>query len=468
LILSGRSNPQPIITSDLTVASITLSDNANLQISSGVTVTINNYISSNVASINNTISGLGTVLFTTSSSGISGASPITISNLKINSSTDVPLNADVTVSSSLTFISGKFVLSNNNLTIANSASITGAGTNSFIKTSTNPSEVGSLIRNVSSSTVIFPVGNINYTPVSLSNNGTATNFNIRCIENVLQDGNTGSPLSITGKLNKSWIITPASNSGLNVNATFNWYASNECSSFNRNQSTVVKNENNGSLTWYKTSITGAASGSDPYSYSANNITSFSTFSIFSDLSIVPVEFLSFTGELIGKNALLKWTTGTELNNKGFYVEKSENGIDFVRIAFVNALNNNSSYHQYQFTDILKTSKIYYRLQQIDKDGKTSFSNIVIINNNRSIQIVQITPNPFKNNIELIAGSDLNTNQDISIKVFNSMGLVIKTFKGNFENVKREIRTILANKTSGMYFFNIETSDLKQHIKLVKE
>src|SRR6478736_1419263 len=50
--------------------------------------------------------------------------------------------------------------------------------------------------------------------------------------------------------------------------------------------------------------------------------------------ILPVNFLSFNVTKQGNAALLNWSVANEINNKGYYLEKSTNGVNFNSIAFV--------------------------------------------------------------------------------------------------------------------------------------
>lgn len=116
-------------------------------------------------------------------------------------------------------------------------------------------------------------------------------------------------------------------------------------------------------------------------------------------STLPIEFGNFSGEKAEEFNILKWTTISEQNNKGFEIQQSFNGQDFATIDFVNskASNGNSSSitsysysHKYQQNDLA-----YYRLKQLDKDGKTSFSKIISIKARKltKAEVTSIYPNP---------------------------------------------------------------------------
>ncbi|TPG72469.1 hypothetical protein EAH73_04390, partial [Hymenobacter nivis] len=90
---------------------------------------------------------------------------------------------------------------------------------------------------------------------------------------------------------------------------------------------------------------------------------------------LPVTLTSFAAVAQGPDALLSWTTAQELNNAGFEVQVSTDGTAFAKLGFVAAASPNSSEARaYQFRDATagKQGTRFYRLRQLDTDGKESF------------------------------------------------------------------------------------------------
>jgi alpha-amylase len=463
LIIPAYSTPSPQFTSSLTVKNLTVMPGATLNMSLSEELNITGNINS-VGFINARAVCNGTSL----QSIIGGG---TFTGLKIANSNHVQLvNGSILIGNLLDLSSvGNLILQDNNVTInSGSGSIGGASSASYIQTANTTSTGGSLIRNVSSTAVSFPVGNTNFTPVTLTNTGTATNFSVRAFESVLQNGTSGTAMSTTGLLNKTWLITPTTTTGLNVTASFSWNAIDEGNTFNRNSAAVGRNPIDASNTWFRVSANAAATGTNPYSLTATGITLFSAFSLFSANNVLPVTFLDFSGELKGKQVQLKWTTGAEINNKGFNVERSLNGTDFTAIAFVSAANTSSAVHNYQFVDEVKGKRIYYRLQQVDNDGKATYSNVVVINNNSSIQLVQVVPNPVKNTFDLIAGASVTAATKVQIDIHTTTGVLVKSINGSFDVVRNAVKNSLSNQPAGMYFFTIQSDGDIQRIKVLKQ
>lgn len=110
---------------------------------------------------------------------------------------------------------------------------------------------------------------------------------------------------------------------------------------------------------------------------------------------LPVKLVNFSASLNNNQTELNWSTASETNNKGFEVERSIDGENFETIGFVKGNGNSNNVHKYSFIDANQSSA-FYRLKQIDFDGKFEYSNIVKVSNDEIL--VDLTPNPFNDNL----------------------------------------------------------------------
>ena len=144
------------------------------------------------------------------------------------------------------------------------------------------------------------------------------------------------------------------------------------------------------------------------------------FTVQTSGSTLPVSLMNFTGKHVGNNNVLNWSTATENNNKGFQVQYSFNGNDFRDIAFVNskaANGNSSSLLNYQYTDSRSLAEnVYYRLVQVDKDGHTAYSKIILLKGEKANSLVlnSVYPNPAKNYLNFVVSSPANNHIKIII------------------------------------------------------
>lgn len=94
---------------------------------------------------------------------------------------------------------------------------------------------------------------------------------------------------------------------------------------------------------------------------------------------MPVEFLDFQAEYLGSEIQLDWSTATEVNNKGFFVERALDGRSFEEIGFVEGRGSSSQVEFYDFLDKslpLRNQTYTYRLRQVDIDGAQDYSNTI--------------------------------------------------------------------------------------------
>jgi hypothetical protein len=151
------------------------------------------------------------------------------------------------------------------------------------------------------------------------------------------------------------------------------------------------------------------------------------------LILLPVEFAKFdvtkeqlAGEAGSNSAKIDWSTATEINNNYFSIEKSTDSKNWGAIGKQNskAQNGNSTTElNYVFYDSnLESGTNYYRIKQIDKNGKYAYSTIKSINNTAVVTMPVVFPNPFENNFNLTVLSQPGS--AINCRVYNNLGQMI--------------------------------------------
>ena len=188
-----------------------------------------------------------------------------------------------------------------------------------------------------------------------------------------------------------------------------------------------------------------------------------------DLSPLPVELSSFSANVNNNDVELKWTTATELNNKGFEIQRinpplnprqgGEN-FEWEVLEFVNGYGTSTEPKSYSYTDSkISAGKYIYRLKQIDFDGSYSYSKEIEIDVTSAFQfnLEQNYPNPF-NPVTTIKYS-IADELSVTLKVYNSIGeevavLVNETKPaGNYE-----VELNGAEISSGAYFYMLRAGD----------
>jgi hypothetical protein len=194
---------------------------------------------------------------------------------------------------------------------------------------------------------------------------------------------------------------------------------------------------------------------------------------YSQSSPTPVELSSFIGTVNNSTVELSWTTASEVNNRGFEVEKknakwkSEEG-KWEKIGFVNGNGTTTETQLYSFVDeILASGKYLYRLKQIDFDGTFEYSNEVevIVSVPEKFDLSQNYPNPF--NPATTISFTIQADQLVSLKVFNSLGQEVRTLINN--NLAKGTHNINFNAdglSSGLYLYKLESGNQVQVRKMM--
>lgn len=174
----------------------------------------------------------------------------------------------------------------------------------------------------------------------------------------------------------------------------------------------------------------------------------------STLNITPLntEFISFSGENKGATNQLNWITASEQNNKGFSIERSENLNAWTTIGFEasKAIEGRSSQKlSYIFTDKAPASgTAYYRLKQIDLDGKATYSTVIAIASENTTA-VNIYPNPTGENVRI---DGLTTGNVIRLYDMTGRTLKVQKAEGNTATIS------LAGLTPNIYIIQVSDNN----------
>lgn len=145
--------------------------------------------------------------------------------------------------------------------------------------------------------------------------------------------------------------------------------------------------------------------------------------------ILPVSFKAFTATKGNASTSLKWTTASESNSKGFYVQRFYNG-QWTTLGFVatKAENGNSgSELNYTYTDVFNAKGVtQYRIMQIDIDGKAKYSEIRSISNGSQAGNVLVYPNPatVNRNLSIVLA---NAGSLYDIQIVDAAGRIVKEY-----------------------------------------
>ncbi len=186
---------------------------------------------------------------------------------------------------------------------------------------------------------------------------------------------------------------------------------------------------------------------------------------------LPVEIIYFNAAKQGNNVLLEWATASEESNTGFEVQVSQDGFNFRKLDFVPSKNGNTAIKQvytYKDTENGKYGTRYYRLKQIDMDGKFEYFTTKAVSfgevGNYSLKAF---PNPFESEVSLELNADAAGK--LNVQVLDAMGRSVLTQQ--FEVSKgrsQEKITLWQSLPKGIYFVRTEMNGMANNFKLLKK
>lgn len=170
---------------------------------------------------------------------------------------------------------------------------------------------------------------------------------------------------------------------------------------------------------------------------------------------LPVEFVNFSARSNDEDVTLNWKTATELNNDYFEVQRFVDSEQPSLLAKVQGHGTTNEMHQYEYQDVWPINGVaYYRLKQVDFDGKYEYSNIVRVNYDGA-RSIKLYPNPGDGGtLKLALGMDEGP---LFISILDPTGRLVSTSSTNtLSDNSLEIR-FDPSLTSGMYFIQIKSN-----------
>ena len=185
---------------------------------------------------------------------------------------------------------------------------------------------------------------------------------------------------------------------------------------------------------------------------------------------LPVTLISFLANLNNQLVDVKWSTSMEINSSKYFIERSIDAINFNSIATTAAAGNSLTTKNYAIQDdvsAIASSLVYYRILQVDVDGKKSYSKVISIRLKKANSNISVFPNPFKNYVNI--NLDWSNNETANLKVFtlNGAELInnnVQLYKGNNYVFVNE----LMNLKAGTYFMVLNTTQGRIFKQIIKQ
>lgn len=179
---------------------------------------------------------------------------------------------------------------------------------------------------------------------------------------------------------------------------------------------------------------------------------------------VPVELVSFTAAAHGSAITLTWSTASETNNRGFEIQRKQSGYHntgWLAVGFVSGAGSTAEPQNYSFSDDLGnfTGAVYYRLKQIDYDGKSSLSNessVLLESADKQYIIVQNYPNPF--NPSTTIRFAIPVMAQVTVMITDILGSEASVFRmGELSPGGHELQWDATSFAAGIYYLRVKAA-----------
>lgn len=185
-------------------------------------------------------------------------------------------------------------------------------------------------------------------------------------------------------------------------------------------------------------------------------------------TLLPMVVSALKGNYYDDAVNLTWYTLTEINGKKFEIEYSTDGLSFTKGGEVAAKGNSAERVNYQFRFTKITgSTLYFRLMMVDLDGRTEYSNMVMVKTGTAHQITaNVYPNPFVEKLEVTLSISKTT--PVTVKLIDMNGRLVKSqaFTGQTGSNKWTL-TGLSELNKGLYIVEVTAGEEKWMQKVIR-
>ena len=181
-------------------------------------------------------------------------------------------------------------------------------------------------------------------------------------------------------------------------------------------------------------------------------------------NVLPVELTLFSSNCDNDYSFISWQTASEHNSASFILERSADGTQWDEIIEMDAAGNSNSKIDYQYEDFESYRFVgYYRLIQIDIDGKESIygpiSSLCAVDEMN----ISLYPNPTENDFDIKIEADQEGSYTVSFEMED--GKILDQFEINLTKGMNLIPMQYEGLNSGIYRITLANND-KKHFKKV--
>ncbi len=472
-IQSGSAGTVTMTNTDLTLAgSLTIPSGTTLNNANNRNITL----SGNWSNAGTFTPGTGTVTFAgTTGQSVTGNN--TFYDLTINNSGgNITLSgaASNSVSHLLTLTSGKIITSATNILSLGNANVSGGSASSYIS--------GPMTKIIAAGgSFLAPVGSVaanRYRPATIASTSASDTWSFQyngynpstdSYNNLTM--NTANIRSVSQY--EYWLISRLGSTTASLTLSYDVGSYTPPNIGTLTDLRVARWET--SVPWWDVppgSGTHTTSGTNiAGTVTVTNVTSFSPVTLASIVtpSPLPIQLVSFTGTIVTNGVQLDWKTLTEVNNDRFEIEKSIGGEKFTMISKVAGHGTTLQPNLYQYVDSdVAPGRSYYRLRQVDHDGKFSYSNVIYVDFIGRLTFTAY-PNPVSGKEINFKVGGIDGKGQLSVQLYDQLGRIQSSLTFQADDLSGSFVGTLPidNLANGVYFLRIGGTNIVSKVVVNK-
>ena len=285
------------------------------------------------------------------------------------------------------------------------------------------------------------------------------------IENV---GNNWQPYLNGTRSQKTFILSPTTNAAGTTYTSSFYFTNAELNGLNVANLKLAKTDAASVAASTSANTTSVTTTTTTYNSTGviftGSFTGFSRYFLIDQNVVLPIELISFTGNIVSHSTVINWITSSEINNKEFDVQWSPDGINFITLGVVPSKGNSSVTVGYSFTHTSPTDGVnFYRLKQLDLNGKVSYSKIITLKLNNPDEEPFLYPNPANKSININLGSSVG---HADVLLYNSDMRLLRKLNLNIVGLTSNID--ISKLLPGVYFIQVNKNEKKILLRFIKE
>lgn len=181
-----------------------------------------------------------------------------------------------------------------------------------------------------------------------------------------------------------------------------------------------------------------------------------------------MQLVSFTATPVNESVELVWNVATELNNDYFVVERSSTGTQFLPVTTVPGAGTSTNAKRYIAHDNEPLpGTAYYRLAQVDFDGKRTDLHVVRVDLNSSqAENIIAYPNPLERSAVLTLEYKALRDEELNVSISTALGERLENHRTAVKGGFNELQLSPAWKEAGIYFVTVQSTSQLRTIKII--